>query len=107
MNNLTELEIQMDLIKQANKTVKNKDPVEEALEQVAVTEALSKTFLSDEQINELANHINDLLKNFKAPDAIDAAYMALEDVPGFETASHPVLKLTVKRIVDAYHLKFK
>lgn len=97
----------MGLIKDANNLLKSKDPVEQAIEELEVNEAMSKTYLDDTQVAELANFVNELITNMKAPTAIDAAYMALENVPGFETASHPILKHTVQRIVDAYHNKFK
>ncbi len=96
----------MSLIKELNNSLKPVvvDPVLEAMAEV------DATHLEDEQIEMLADYMNEMIGDAKkqgnALDIENAAGMALEDVAGFETAPKKVLQSTVARLVKAYVDKF-
>lgn len=94
----------MSLIKDINDSLKPKDPVLEAMQQV------DATHLEDEQIDSLADYMKEMIDDAKVRgglmDVQDAASMALEDVAGFETASNRVMQATVARLMKAYIKKF-
>lgn len=96
------------LIKQMNDSLKPKDPVQEAIKQVS--EGMDTTSLDDEQIEMLADYMKEMIDDAQIRggliDVQHAAYMALEDVAGFETASKKILQTTVARLMRAYVKKY-
>jgi ferritin len=98
----------MKLIKDINNSLKEKDPVTEAIKQVS--ENMDPTHLDDEQVEMLADYMKEMIEDAKVRgslmDVQDAAGMALEDVAGFETAPKRVLQATVARLMRAYIKKF-
>lgn len=96
------------LIKDINDSLKAKDPVTEALKQVA--ENMEPTHLEDEQVEMLADYMKEMIDDAKVRGSLmdlqDAAGMALEDVAGFEEAPNKVIQATVARLMKAYIKKF-
>lgn len=96
--------IMTNLIKALNDSLKEKDPVLEAIKEV------DQTHLEDEQVEMLADYMREMIHDAKVRGSLidlqDAAGMALEDVAGFETAPKKVLQATVARLMKAYIAKY-
>ncbi len=97
----------MKLIKEINKSLHTPDPVEQAILEV---DGDLQTELGEDQIVLLADYMHEMIisarKRGRDMFADDAAYMALEDVAGFETVPPRVKKEIVVRLVRAYEQKY-
>lgn len=99
----------MNLIKELNDTLKQPDPVEQAIKSLGENEDWT-TQIDDDQADMLADYMKEMMDSAMkrgqqmAPE--DAAGMALEDVAGFEGASPRVLSATRNKLVQAYNKKF-
>lgn len=94
----------MSLIKEIVNSLKPKDPVVEALA------AVDATYLDDEQIAQLADYMNEMIKGAakrgQELEPMQAALMALEDVAGFESAPQKVWKATAEKLIKSYNRQF-
>ena len=97
------------LIKDINDSLKEKDPVTEAIKQVSEA-GMDPTYLHDEQVDMLIDYMREMIRDRQKRGndmAVgDAAFMALEDVAGFETAPKRVIQKTAERLIAAYQKKF-
>ena len=95
----------MKLIKNINDSLKPKDPVVEAMKSL-----VNDTTLDDEQIESLADYMHEMIRDREqrggTMQVADAAFMALEDVAGFEVAPKKEVQKTVERMITAYKMKF-
>ncbi len=98
--------INIKLIKELNDSLNPVDPVVEAMNSLD----FSPTELDDDQLAMLADYMKEIIddrrKKGSELSADEAAYMALDDVAGFETANPRVVQKTVGRLVAAYNHKF-
>lgn len=97
----------MKLIKELNDSLNPIDPVLEAIKSLDSDWA---TQLDDDQVEMLADYMHEMIRDRQKRGnemaAGDAAFMALEDVAGFETASQKVIQKTVERLIASYSKKF-
>lgn len=95
----------MNLIKEIVDSLKPKDPVQEAVDLLD-----DPTHLEDDQIDHLAEYMNEMIvaatKRGTTMPPQEAARMALEDVAGFESANPRQMSATVNRLVQAYTKRF-
>lgn len=103
----------MNLIKDINNSLKPKDPVKEALNQVNEMQLGDEemTRLDDDQVNSIAEYMKEMLdasakRGGSGLDVQEAAYLALEDIAGFETCPKKILHATAARLMRAYKEKY-
>lgn len=94
------------LIKELNDSLQPLDPVVEAVNSLD----FDPTGLDEDQVVMLADYMKEIIdsrhKKGSELAAEEAAYMALDDVSGFETANPRKVKQAVERLVAAYNQKF-
>lgn len=100
------------LIQEIVGSLQPKDPVQEAIQSLDNPQQNPNwiTQIDDDQVDTMIEYMHEIIRDrqMRGNDVAvgDAAWMAMEDVSGFETVPQKVAQQTVERLIATYEKKY-